>query len=212
MKTRVLNFLFEKDKYSMRVQVTLFNRNIVLYIGNDPELVAFGFNNETEDNYFVPVIDYDNILYEKVVKDIRHIQKVFSLGPMVVVVNSEEYTSNNEVYGNYGVVGFDKLSFQEHLEMLNHTRCDRNYIGCPKFYKSKHWVLRFREKWFVSNGKVQRDRPKLKDIIFNKPDFQRQASYAHYLMIRKLFNIPVMKLNYDGNASCELVQYRTGMK
>jgi len=203
---------WEHDKYRTRLEFKFLNKNIVLYVGNDPELIVFGMVNETEDNYFVPFIDYDNILYEKVLKDIKHIQRVFSLSDMVVLCSEEDETANQELYGNYMVTGFDKLTFQEHLDMLRHTRCDRNYIGCPKFYKQKHWVLRFTEKWFVWNGKVQKESVKFKEIIPNKPNYSRECSHAHYLMLRKLFNIPRLNLNWDAQTECELIQYRTGIK
>ena len=202
---------FQHDKYRTRVEFKFVNKNIVLYVGNDPELITFGMVNETQDNYFVPFVDYDNILYEKVVKDIAHVQRVFSLSDIVVISSSEDKTANEELYGNYLCVGFDKLTFQEHLEMLCHTRCDRNYIGCPKFYKRKHWVLRFTEKWYSSGG-IHKDKPKFKGIVHNSPPFARKCSYAHYLMLKNLFSVPPLRLNWDTSTECELIQYRTGMK
>ena len=198
----------EHDDDMIRLELKVLNKAIVFYIGNRPNLLSFGLTNETVDNYFVPFIDYDNIYYDTVLKDLRHIQAVFSLGPLILITSQQQKDANGFVYGNYHVIGLDKLTYQEHLEMLKHTRCDRNFISAPTFYKGRHWVLRFSEKFYTKNGKVKRKKPIFKEIVYNKPPFERKASYGHYLALRKLFNIPRLDLNFDKFTHTDMIQYQ----
>ena len=203
------------NKYRKRIQINLKNHVFVFYYGNKPNLVTFGMTNETEDNYFVPFIDYDNIYYDKIVKDIKHLFEVFKLSALVLIKSSEEKDVNGQIFGNYMVLGFDKLTYQMHGDMLKHTRCDRNYIGNPKFYKYKNWVIRCKAKIRVTDNKVIKNAPVFKELFINKNTNEYECSLAHKLMYEKVFNHKITlpkTIKFDSFKTSDLVSYYTGEK
>lgn len=207
INTKIMK-LFRTDK-QVRIELNVLKRDVVLYIGSTPTLITFGMTNETIDNFFTVFVDYDNIFYEKVVKDIKHIQNVFDLSDFIIITSSEDYTEENELYGNYHAICLDKCLYQEIIEILRHCRCDPGYLHNPRYYKRKHWVLRFDKKYYANNGQVHKDEPKFKEIIKHEPRVPRECSRGHYLALRRIFNIPKLNLNFDNSKECELIQYRT---
>lgn len=197
--------IFRTEK-QFRVEIRFLKRDFVFYAGKAPLTITFGITNETKDNYFIPFIDYDNIYFEKVLKDVKHIQAVFDLSDFIVLKTEEEKDEQGREFGNYHCICFDKCTFQEILEILSHTRCDPNYRRAWKFYKSKNWVLRIEKKYYSRKAK---DEPKLKCIIPNKPRIPRKCSYAHYLALSKWYSLPKLNLEWDGITECELIQYNT---
>jgi hypothetical protein len=204
-----MKFKTFKNPNQIRLELNLLKRNIILYIGKDPQKITFGLTNETQDNYFIPFIDYDDIYFEKVYKDIKHVQAVFGLSDFIIITTEENINEEGKEYGNYHCVCFDKCSYHEIIDILSHTRCDPLYRK-RALGRHRSWVLRFEKKYFSHNGKVAKKEPRFKCIIPNKPRIPRECSYAHYLALKKLLNIPEMQLPFDSITECELIQYRTG--
>jgi len=200
----------KRSESSFKVQFGFLGHDIVFYIGRKPLVATVGVTNETSDNYFVPFIDYDDIYYDVVKNDVKHIQSVFDLGTMVVLKNKEQKDEEGRVFGNYLVIGFDKLTFQEHLEMLKHTRCDRNYLLVPRFYRGRNWVIRISGKYLLTNKGVKelKSEPKFKEMFYRKS--KREGYRAMKLFVEKFFKVPNVKgYRWDESSEVEFIQYRT---
>jgi len=207
--------MIDISPYRLKIKTKLLGHNIVFYIGRNPNLATVGITNETPDSYFVPFIDYDDIYYDVVERDIKHIQSVFNLGTLIVLKNNEEKDVNGQLHGNYLVIGFDKLTFQQHWEMLTHTRCDRNYKAVPRYFKRRAWVLRIACKYYIPSKdgkpKIHKPAPKFKAIYPRKS--KREGYYALKLFVEKYFKTPKINgFKWDNSQELEFIQYRTGSK
>lgn len=79
---------------------------------------CLGITNKTQDNKFIPFIDYDNIPLDLVVKEIHDIQNIFKLGCGFVIS-----TTNG-----FNVFFLDKLSYKDCIDILKYSSCDLNYL------------------------------------------------------------------------------------
>ena len=191
----------------MNKTITLGKYVFVLYGGVKPHKSTVGIENETEDCYFVPFMDYDNIEYTKVQKDLVHLNKTFGLCWFMIITSGEQKIHEKTI-GNYMVLGIDKIGFHEHMKMLRHTRCDRKYIQVADMYSARNWVIRIAAK--VNPDKsISRVVPWVKEIIDFNNSCSYDHSYAHHGIYRKLWNIPSLKRNWDKIESMSMIQYLT---
>jgi hypothetical protein len=172
-----------------------------------PNLYTYGITNETSDGYYVPFMDYDNILFQKVERDIIHLQKVFGLGTAVVLETSSRVSPNEQEVGNYLVVFFDKLPYQKIFEVLEHTVCDVNYRRRNRGFPQKNWVIRVAEKVNIKSGEVTKRSPRFK-CTMNAPTDYIQSD-AHRMFLQKLFNCDIELQNLDNFKSLDLINYVT---
>lgn len=190
----------------MRFQKTIhnfFGHSISIYLTKTPNIPTIGITNETEDSYFVPFIDYDNIAYEKVLADLRHLHRVFGLCFFLVLQSK----NNEDNTGNYAVMGIDKLPYHLHKEMLTHTRCDSLYITTNSLLHRKNWVLRI-------GGKGKREAPTLKDILRFNSKCKYEHSTAHREFYTKFYDIYIPEntfpsCNWDKYHQVEIIEYQT---
>lgn len=191
-----------------------------LSIDEKPNVPTIGITNECEDNMFRLFADYDNVDYEKVCKDLYHINKVFGLCSFVILVNSEEQVDNiwggTKTIGNYLVFGFDRLTYFECLNVQNHMRCDRLHKRCATIWSQRNWVNRISAKYKKDKYgifKEIRPTPKVKDVIKFPGECRYEHCRAQYKFFRKWFKIPELKLkNWDQCSTVEIVEYSTKVK
>jgi len=186
---------------------------INLYRDKKPNLLTLGIFNETQDNYFVPFIDYDEVAYDKVVKDLKHLNSVFGVCTFVVMTSGEEeikqVDGSSRLVGNYLVFGLDKLTFHEHYAMLGHTRCDSWFREAPvKRFSQRSWVLRVMPKRDMK-GNIVRQTPTLKEVI-RFGSCIHEHSNAHYQFYLKMFGIEQLKgLKFDKMEDIDDLVYQT---
>jgi hypothetical protein len=177
-----------------------------------PPLYTIGITNETEDCYFIPFLDLDNIYREVALKYIHLAQREFDLSPFILLSSSGEQTDDvGRTFGNYIAIGFDKLKYHDFVDLLRMLPVDELSIKMPRYYKYKSWVLRMSEK-FDSAGNMIVDRPKYVMTIMpeNRNYLEKHKhSESHFYFLQKLFKFRRFKLNLDGYSELTLIRYNT---
>jgi hypothetical protein len=199
----------------MRFSRSLFGWRIGMMVEKMPDVPTAGITNETVDSFFVPFMDYDGAEYSVVINDLNHLRKVFGLCTFVILCNSEEQVADQwggEItVGNYNVVGLDKLTFWDHMHMLQHTRCDWNFKSVVRVYSRRNWVLRMDEK-LDDNGSQLKAAPVVKDVLrFGKCSFEHSDAHAAFMKERFGLDFPKLKRR-DGFKSIGVIEYNTRRK
>jgi hypothetical protein len=173
-----------------------------------PDIPTFGVTNETEDCMFVLFNDYDDVEYDVVVKDIRHVHNVFGLCSFVVLVNSEhvqmDQWGTEKQVGNYLVFGLDRLSYWRCREAQSHMRGDYMHKKISQVYNKRNWVNRIGAKYGMKDGKAVevKPEPEVKDVFL----FKGKCHYQEWFGLK----IPLRNMVDDG--SIELIEYSTRRK
>jgi len=153
----------------MLKRLRLFGRELELLADKAPDLITEGITNELEDGYYVLFIDYDDVDYFRVLRDLRHLNIVFGLCSFGMLCNGESVNVNRNceslLTGNYNVIGLDKLTYWQVRDILCHVRCDEQFKDMPKFYSRRNWVLRTGPKVPQGGSGGFRKAPVLKEII-----------------------------------------------
>ena len=195
----------------LRFARKFFGHLAEFHIQKLPPLYTVGITNETEDCYFIPFIDLDNVYQETAIKYIKLAQREFNLSPAILLSSSgEQKDSNDRVYGNYMAIMFDKMRYHDVVDLLRLLPVDELSIKMPRYYKYKSWVLRMEDK-FDSNGDIIVGRPKyLKTILPENSDYlKHKHSEAHFHFLRKLFKFGLFKINSDNLKELTFVSYNT---
>lgn len=192
------------------LKLRLGKKILLVKLATIPDRTTAGLTNETADGFYVPFLDYDNIYFDKMLGDVKLLlQRPYPLNVLHICSTKEDEDVNGQRYGNYIVVGTDKLTFQQHYEMLCFSKCDRAFKGNFSYYKYKNWVLRMTGK-YKNNLKI-RDEPKFILSVWNDRPVSREQSLAHAMAYRKLLGIPLFRgrLKYDRNKTCSIIPYKT---
>lgn len=213
-KSRVLEIYVSVGQSSRKFKIRLFNQWFIFMNVKKPDKATIGVANETEDSHYVPFVDYDNINYDKVLKEGRLLINNFKLAGLAVICTGET-TNNGSIHGSYHLIGMDKLTFQEHIDMLNLTSCDRNFKGVPSYYRFKHWVLRVYPKHNLYDWQKVRNKPYLKEFLAGKAG-ERGLSTAFERLLRVYYGLKRIDFNsvgihaFDGSYELMVVGYETG--
>jgi len=192
----------------------LFNRLVVLRnpirLIKLPDLYTVGFTNRTEDNYFVPVFDYDNVSYSVVKEDADFLQKNFNVGTLVTIVCNERIIQN-DVVGSYHLIGFTKFTFFEIKMMLEMVRCDEEFKQGYLRNNHRSWVLRIDAKKDFE-GNEYKGKPKLKEVLVAHTI--RKANRGIINLIKKIYGVDLQTyFKYmDNNNIVEIDEYLTQKK
>lgn len=176
-----------------------FGRKIGINFGmsKKPDLLTAGIVNETGDGYFVPFIDYDHVEYDVIINDLKHLNKVFGFCWFMITTSSEEDVDDglggSKLIGSYQVWGIDKMTYQRHLEMLRHTRCDFAYRKIARVYSARNWILRFYKKEDLETGEIVRIEPFLKEII-TFPNYDKKR---HDIGCEVIYNDKMISIDHS---------------
>lgn len=177
-----------------------------------PPLYTIGITNETEDCFFVPFFDLDNIYRDTAIKYVKMAQGDFSLSPAVLLCSSgERKDEQGRLYGNYMALFFDKLRYHDIIEVLKAVPViDWLSIKMPPYYRYKSWVLRMADK-FDDEGNIIVERPEYVCTVLpeTKKYLRHKHSEAHYRFLSKLFNLRPLILNLDGYYELTFIRYNT---
>ncbi len=108
--------------------------------------------------------------YDVVIQDLKNVSEKFNLCKFVTLESSkvelsDDYAGDREI-GNFMVIGLDCLSFKEHTEMMDITRCDPKFKKAAFKFHLRSWILRIASKTFIDSGKEYKPVPKFKQIVF----------------------------------------------
>lgn len=198
------------NKSSKKIRLNFGKRHIFFAIYKKPTIKTIGITNETKDLYYVPFVDYDNININKVIDEAKKLIDLFELSGLCLICSYQKVSDDDMVYGNYHLIGLDKMTYETHRALLDETCCDRNFKRVPEFFRYKHWVLRIYPKFNEKNWEILKDKPKFICWI-KKADVgnEWEQSKAHYEFLRKYYNIPKLKLNFDNNTKLNIIKYNT---
>jgi hypothetical protein len=172
-----------------------------------PSTFTLGLTNRTEDNYFVPFLDYDKVEEQVIYDDIDFLQKNFDLGTALVIVSSdrEQEMPSGRIIGNYHIIFFTKLTFPECREVIDLSRCDYKFKKGWRF-QQRAWVLRVLGKKGI-DGLEKKPRTRVLRIV--KAPTTRVANRALIILIEKLHNLRMV--NYfkkvDKTISASIIEY-----
>lgn len=200
---------FSNNKSSKKLWINLGRFQVFFALYKKPTIATQGITNETEDGMYVPFVDYDGINLDKVYQEANRIIKRWGLSGLCVIATKENLTKDGDTYGNYHLVGFDKLKFHEHLDLLRDTCCDRNFIRVPQFFRYKHWVLRVAPKYDDHSWRMLKDKPYIKCWIKGVKNGLRSQSKGHYQFMRKYYGLMPLKLNWDAGEGIKIINYNT---
>ena len=160
----------EKDAYKT---ISIFKKPIIVS----------GISNATEDLYYIPFIDYDNVSKEIVLEDVKDLMKKYDLAPFYLFTTKEEKN-----IGNYHLINLTKLSYAKIQELLNNCRCDVRYKSMNQRNSYRSWVLRI-------SSKGKRGNPKFLKILGAKEsNLCVETSRAHLEFLQKIYKLP--PINY----------------
>jgi len=135
-----------------------------------------GYTNKCRGNNYIIMIDYDTEDFEQVIDDVKFVQQKHELSDFYIFRTTK----------GYHAVCLDKVTWLELKYILEDSNCDSAFKFFPYTIGKKMHTLRLSKK-------------RGKDVLFcgvTKSHFnERDKSNAHFLMLRKLFNIPPLQLN-----------------
>ncbi len=179
-----------------------------------PNLNTIGINNITKDQMFVLFMDYDNISYDNLVKQVKFIMNginglVKPISHILVLETGED---------RYHVISFEKFYLNEIRTILDNSLCDYSYKNLP-ITSDKGYVLRIQPK-FDLDGKLVKDKPVFKDLFFCVDNnntistVNRKISRAHVELFTLLYpeiknKIILFKNCFDDDKACKILKYGT---
>lgn len=202
-------FKFSNNKSSKKLRIGFRGYHFFMALYKKPMILTAGLTNETEDLRYVPFIDYDNINYDKVVKECRALIKTWGLSGLAILESKAKSPVEGHEYGNYHVIGLDKLTFINHVRLLDDTCCDFNFRRVPKFFRYKHWVLRIYPKFDDRTWKKLKGIPRLKCWIEGSNRCRFKQSKAHYQFLRTYYGLKPLYLHWDKFNKLNIIRYNT---
>ncbi len=185
-----------------------------------PKIKAYGVTNRCEDGKFVLFLEYDKVYKSLVYKNLKNLIKTFPdkfNNFYIARTEPEEHLEDGNIKGSYHVVNFNKHYKYQIERMIRLCDVDPFFKKIPQKTTHKCHVLRFSEKYWKIDGRVAKQKPEFietypfKEMIKS----QGQASYAHYWLFRKEWNIidPFYTYHkFDGLKALELHRYSTPKK
>lgn len=183
------------DDYGFHLNAKFFNTNIHLAIFQTYKTTwTLGIKNVTPSGHRVLFIDYDEHLIEHITTEIQYLIRKYHLSDAYI------FKSSNRPNGFHCII-IDKLTYKEHMRIINETSCDEYYRKMPITTDHHHWVLRCLKK----EGSIT---PKLVKII-KSPYNERKKSLAHYLYLKHQYKVNKRPKNLDKNKILYTIQYGT---
>jgi len=137
-------------------------------------------------------LDYDNIVDERLVEELRFLQEEFELGNFYV------FETRNK--GRHSVC-IDALRFKDVLEIVRFTSCDLMFKKAPRINEYRCWVLRYAKK-----GK--RDAPKYLYTVESPHEGRNLQSLGHATYLLN-FGVKIKVKNPIGTQEIEKQDYST---
>jgi hypothetical protein len=141
-------------------------------------------------------LDYDGILKEVMIEELKFLQDKYNLSPFIVLKSFESKSSAGEIYGNFLCISTAKKYYSEAIEILSKTHCDSSFKVVPTSYFYKTWVTRLGKKF-------RKPSPSFDSIVGDlSKDYSMSCSQAHQEVLEELYPEIKNKIKYtnlDGN-------------
>ena len=111
----------------------------------------------------VTFLDYDNIVDERLIEELRFLQEEFEIGNFYVLETRNE--------GRHAVC-VDALQFKDILEIVRFSSCDLMFKKAPRINEYRCWILRYAKKG-------NRDEPKYLYTVESPYEGQNLQSRCH---------------------------------
>jgi hypothetical protein len=161
--------------YGLQITIKLFGYELWIR-GHKDYMTAktLGIKGRTLDGKSVPFFDFDNHLLEHLIPELQYLQTRHKLSSLYLFQSSQKPHS-------YHVIGLDKLDYEEWINILNETTCDKFYREMPITNDYKEWCIRITPKL----GSIA---PRLIKIL-PSPYNERPKSRPHWLFLKYHHNI-----------------------
>jgi len=140
-------------------------------------------------------LDYDNIVDERLVEELRDLQTEFEIGNFYVLQTRNE--------GRHAVC-VDALRFKDVLEIVRFSSCDLMFKRAPRINEFRCWVLRFAKKG-------NRDVPKFLYTVESPHEGKILQSLGHAKYLLN-FGVNIDVKNPIGPEEIEIQAYNTGKR
>lgn len=166
---------------------TFNKKNIFsLYIYNKPQTVK-GVTSMCEDGKHILCLDYDNICYWIVRKEVEKLSEKYGV---MFIFKTKESNVLGEIVGNYHVYCLSKFYPGDIVRIQQETHCDSAYTSMPLRNIYRSWVLRI-------SGKIGSGKPEFKEMI-GSPN-NHKVSTAHYLFLKEFCEMDHLIFQYQDN-------------
>jgi len=140
-------------------------------------------------------LDYDNIVDERLIEELRYLQEEFELGNFYI------FETRNK--GRHAVC-IDALRFKDMKEVVDFSSCDLMFKKAPSINEYRCWLLRYAKK-----GK--RDAPKYLYTVESSHEGKNLQSRGHAKFLLK-FGLTIDLKNPYGTEELEIQEYNTGKR
>jgi hypothetical protein len=195
-----------------------------------PKTTCTGILNRCEDGSFILFIDYDKTYFHILVKELENLKKRFpdKLTSFAIFETTNSIETKNGILGNYHVVSFAKVSFEDVNDMLRWTTADEDFKKLPLNTPYKAWTLRVSPKFdwekqycsqtgeYLGKCDVIKDAPTFIGWSQLEDTFSGEISQAHLKFYKyhiskkrdtKLYDDVLEYWKNDGSSRIELKQY-----
>jgi len=143
----------------------------------------------------ITFLDYDNIVDERLMEELRYLQTEFKLGNFYIL-----QTRN----GGRHALCLDALRFKDVLEIVRFSSCDLMFKKAPRINEYRNWVLRYAKKG-------NRDAPKYLYTVESPYEGENRQSRGHAKYLEK-FDITIDLKKPIGPEEVEIQAYNTGKR
>ncbi|MEM1540408.1 MAG: hypothetical protein QXJ07_03385 [Candidatus Bathyarchaeia archaeon] len=156
--------------------------------------VCIGLSSLCPDGSHIVMLDYDQIAYKKVVKDIRQLQNNFRLGDVALIKTKNGYHA-------YAVT--PKFKYNELCEVIQASECD-------PWFKDKDCRENMRQVILRISRRGSAPIPRFKCIIPSNHNGQSEASLGHWLFLKWFYGAPLRyPAKNDGSNKILVYLYKT---
>lgn len=143
----------------------------------------------------VTFLDYDNIVDDRLIEELRFLQEEFEIGNF--------YVFETRFEGRHAVC-LDALRFRDVKEIVDFTSCDLMFKKAPRINEYRCWVLRFTKKG-------NREAPKYLYTVPSRHEGLNPQSLGHAKYLLR-FGLKIDLKNPIGEEFMEIQDYNTGKR
>lgn len=182
-----------------------------------PVSSCYGLTNKTKDGQFVLFADYDNILFDVLIRELDDLIKAFpnQFCNFLILESSTPKLVKQGILGCYHVVNFAKFPYQLMREKLARLSVDEDFYKLPQKTSYRTNTLRISPKFKFGSEKILKDAPKflcyypMLDKL--EPKNPKSVSTAHRSTYESLLRVPAFKFNWnkkeDGFKTIQIKKY-----
>jgi len=143
----------------------------------------------------VTFLDYDNIVDDRLIEELRFLQEEFEIGNFYVLETRNE--------GRHAVC-VDALQFKDILEIVRFSSCDLMFKKAPRINEYRCWILRYAKKG-------NRGEPEYLYTVESPYEGKNLQSRGHAKYLSK-FGVKIDLKNPFGPEEIEVQDYNTGKR